>query len=360
MTGIPSVHVGTFLADKTVLTDLMRIRAPYSELPWAEQAVPQLQREWKLHAVAQDSNTGYDGALFSTEINGKPHFFFFHQGTNHYRDVPSLGRIVTGKEPQQAADARRFVEQGKALIAQRYPGQDLPTIQVGFSLGGPLASLCAAPDEPIITYESPGPKEILEAKGIDPKSVSPRLLEILSPHANFINSFGTHIGTVIEAGPKFWEPKRVSTLDFIANSVRSHRRQRLCDGLESMDDFNARPAEAVGRPNQIWDAFREYIADYIGEKPDLGERALASTAQVIDAMQLDEKFIHAVGNGANALLSYMSDLYTRFREKEKPMRVRTHPAVERDLVKQVDVSPSTFQARVRESRTMAEGRSSAV
>lgn len=355
MVGSPNITVGNFVADKTLLTDLMRIRAPYKDMPWAAQQVSPLQMKWQLHAVAQKSPIGYDGALFSTEIDGKTHYFIFHQGTNDALDLPSLSRIVTGNEPQQALDAKRFSAYARNYIAKQHPGEDIPLVQIGYSLGGPLAVLSARPEEPIITYESPGVKEILSNKGIDSASVGNHLLEILSPHATFINSCGTHVGKVLEAGPKFWAPKQISLLDYVIGSIFAHRRKRLCDGLSTLDELKTVPAAETGRPADVWDSFREYIGDYIGENPNILERHLASTAEVIDKMGWDKQFIQAIGAGTNAVFSAITKKYEEEAAKENApdIRIRTHPYVKKENVQDVDLSvnappasPGSFATRV--------------
>lgn len=344
----PGIDINGFSASRDLLADLILLRSPYDNVEWERRELPPLRLEWKLHAVSENGTHGYDGALFSTRIDGQRRFFIFHQGTNDPSDLPSLARLAAGQAPQQLADARRFTSEARALIADRFPDEaEAPVVQVGYSLGGPLAAICAEPHEPIITYESPGIRAPLEAANRNLASFEGRLLNVLSPHSNFINSLGEHLGDVLDAGEKYWAPARVSIPNFVDLSIRSHRRTRLHEGLGTLPALEAKTAAEAGRPDQPWDALREYIADHMSERPSVQERLLATTAETIDRLKYDEKFMDAVGKGLNGVLGYLAEVYTRTLGKEKPMTVRTHPQVRAQLL---TPSAKGFAGRIADGR----------
>lgn len=313
------VSIDGYSVSKNLLTDLTKLRPPYDEVPVAYDDFGQkLDGDWKLHAVSENSRTGYDGALFSTEIDGSPHYFVYHQGTNDIKDMPSIARLGNGKPPQQMPEACAFSKQAQELIARKHPGEDIPIVQVGYSLGGAIAILACEEGQPAIVFDSPGTEKILKAQGRDPEAIGKRTLEVVSPHPNFVNSHESHIGEVLVAGEKFWQTDKVSIDDFIRMSSQAHRIKNIGLALAGMDEFPTTPAKESGRPNEVWDALREYIDDYKGQNPTLGERTLETTADVMDKLSLDKALTQLVVSGADAIASRFSRKYAEGEGQDYP------------------------------------------
>lgn len=324
----PATHVGGYPVSKSLLCDLTKIRAPYNDIP-IENAYTgkKLEHDWTLHLISDDSRVGYDGALFSAQIGGKPHYFIYHQGSNDVKDIPSVARLGRGRMPQQADDAKAFNAKAMAHIQQRHPGEDVPVTQVGYSLGSSLAMLVADDKQPIIAFEGVGSKKFLEEQGFDSQSIGQRTLEVLSPHPNAINSHEEHVGGILYAGEKFWQTNRASVMDFARMTAQTHNIKNIGLALATMDEFPQMPASEVKRPTEVFDALGEYLDDYVGKDASLREKALKGTTELLDKTGIDKLITAMVVIGADTLTSKISK---ELMERNSPQAYRrpvTHPDV---------------------------------
>lgn len=324
----PALQVGGYDVSKGLLTDLTKIRAPYDNVP-VENAYTgkKLEHGWTLHLISDDSRTGYDGALFSAEVDGKPHFFIYHQGSNNIQDIPSIARLGRGKLPQQTDEAKAFTAKAMAHIHELHPENDVPVAQVGYSLGAALAMLVADDKQPIITFEGVGSKKLLSAQGYDPEAIGKRTVEILSPHPNAVNAHEEHVGGIIEAGEKFWQTERASIMDFARMTGQTHNIKNIGLALADMDDFTATPANQVKRPTEAFDALGEYLDDYVGKDASLRERALATSANVMDALWIDKLLTKLLVVGADTVASKISEELIERNAPQAYRRPVTHPEV---------------------------------
>lgn len=332
----PVTQAGDYGISKSLLLDLTKIRAPFDDIP-VENAYTgkKLELDWTLHLISDNNRTGYDGALFSAEIDGRPHYFIYHQGANNIKDFPSIARLANGKPPQQTDEALRFTDQAMRYIAERHPGErDIPTAHVGYSIGGAMAILACRDGQPVIAFDPPGTRRLVEAQGRNPKQLGKRVLEVLSPHANAINAYGRHIGSVIEAGPAYWQTEKVSTGDFIRMTVDSHRLRTLGIGLAEMDDFTAVPANEAKRTSESFDAFRDYLSDHMGKNPTWRERALSVTAAVMDTLWLDKLGTRIAVAGADRIATRFSKGLAEQSTAEQSRRPSTHPDVRHHVPQQ--------------------------
>lgn len=324
----PVVEVGGYGISKSLLLDLTKIRVPYSNVP-VEQAYigKKLENDWTLHLISDASRTGYDGALFSVDIDGQPHYFIYHQGANNVKDIPSIARLANGKVPQQAPEACAFSNKAMEYIADRHPHQDVPVTQVGYSLGGALAMLACRQGQPLIAFDAPGCKKLLEKQGFDVEEVSGRTLEIISPHANAVNAHGKHIGNVLEAGGKYWQTDRVSIADYTRMSAHSHHIRTIGLSLAEMEDFTPAPAGETRRPTTVFNGFREYLSDSMGENPSLRERGLSATATVMGTLGLDKLITKLVVVSADTIAGAFSKELAEKGQPQESHRPATHPDV---------------------------------
>lgn len=330
----PVVNVGGYDISKSLLLDLTKIRAPYDNVPLENARTgKKLELDWKLHMLSDESKMGYDGALFSTSINGEPHYFIYHQGANSLKDAPSIARLANGKPPQQMREACEFSDKAMEYIAARHPNKDVPVAQVGFSLGGAMAMIACRQGQPVITFDAPGTKKLIESQGRNPEEIGAHVLEVLSPHPNAINAHEEHIGAVIEAGEKYWKTDKASVGGFIRMSVETHRMRNIGLGLASMDDFTTTPAKDLNRPHEVFDAFAEYVDDSIGENPELGERILANTLAVMDTLWIDKLITKVMVVGADKIGSKISKGMAE-GEISQPQRPVTPKEVEKQNGKQ--------------------------
>ncbi|MCH2546458.1 MAG: hypothetical protein MK052_02455 [Alphaproteobacteria bacterium] len=326
----PSLIVGNVRVTQDFLVDITKLRPPYDHVPAQQEAQvsSKLENNWKLHMISDVSRTGYDGALFSTEIEGKPHYVIYHQGTNDFKDLPSIARLANCKSPQQLDEAVTFTQQAQELVEKKHPGEDAPLIQSGYSLGGALAILASNEDQPVITFEAPVTKKMLKAAGRDTEAMGENVLEVLSPHANFINSNDAHVGEVLAAGKKFWtlqpdleQPRNMASFeDFVGMTAETHRIQNLSRGLDSLKTLEAKPFDETGRPEKAWGAITQYADDFVNKEqnhePEREERRFARVTALADRFNIDD-FI--VNTGAQILDKFASSLSRRYAENDKSL-----------------------------------------
>lgn len=348
----PAFSLGSLSVGKSLLTDLTKLRPPFDDVPIEQEDYgKKLDHEWKLHKVSGASADGYDGALFSTEINGKPHYVIYHQGTNNFRDSPSIASIADGKEPQQVADARKFVQEAEDIIAANHPQQDATLIHSGYSLGGALAILTSGKGQPVITLDAPGTRNIARKMGLDVAELDSRVLEVLSPHPNYVNSHGAHVGQILAAGEKFLNRERngrkVSVGDFMQYGWQSHRIRNIGLGLASLQQLDTTPATETAHPQDVFAAFRMYLDDNMGENPSLGERALSFTAKLLDTLWLDKLATKLVAGTASRVTGNMD---RKLREgTDSYPSPQTHSAVQ--LIVPPQPQPEQEQVAVAEQDT---------
>ncbi|MBM3618389.1 MAG: hypothetical protein FJX23_07565, partial [Alphaproteobacteria bacterium] len=100
-----------------------------------------LTYKWTLLAREHNSNTGFDGALFKAEIDGKPQYFIYNLCSDDTGDVATIGKMVNGHRPVAARNAKEFMEESLASIHKLHPEKDVPIVHVGYSLGGALTEM---------------------------------------------------------------------------------------------------------------------------------------------------------------------------------------------------------------------------
>lgn len=322
----PILTIGDYPVSKELLTDLTKLRPPYDDIDVHQDNFgKKLAHEWTLHKISDASAIGYDGALFSAEIDGKPHYFIYHQGTNNLKDLPSVARLYNGKEPQQMQEARKFTAQALEIIARNHPGETVPVAQVGYSLGGALAILSSDEKQPVIALDPPGTYSVLKAQGSDLQSIGNRVLEVLSPHPNHVNSHDRHIGTLLYAGEKFWKAPRASIKDFMDMAMQSHRLRSLGLGLASMDTFPTTPAAQSTHPQRVFEAFRTYMREYRSPFPTFDERFLSNASIVMGALRIDRLATKIAVTSADFIASRLA-IRTNATKDQSP-RLQTNPAV---------------------------------
>lgn len=354
MTGImgakkPVVEVGGYGVSKDLLLDLVKIREPYDQEGIHSLRAMRKQRlahDWTLHMTTEDNNVGYGGALLSAEIDGKPHYFIYHEGSNDIKDIPSIARLANGKRPQQTDHADRFNIEAQEFIAKQHPGEDVPIIQVGYSLGGVLAMLVSSKEQPIISIEPPGTRKLMENIGVDTEQIGRRTLEILSPHPNIINSHGPHTGKVLIAGEKFWKTDEATVMDFIRMTIATHKNKAIYDGLKQMDTFNTTPAPELEYPTEAFDGFIEYLDDMIGENPSREERVLRGTAEVMDKIWLDKLLTRIIAESADRIAGKLTDGLSAITDLDAYTPHTTHPEVDRGDVDKVFLDALMMQEAV--------------
>lgn len=322
----PILTIGGYPVSKDLLTDLTKLRPPFDDIDvHHDNFGKKLAYEWTLHKISGASATGYDGALFSTEIDGKPHYFIYHQGTNNLKDLPSVARLYNGKEPQQMPEARAFNTLALEIIAKNHPDMAVPIVQVGYSLGAALAILSGDDNQPVIAFDPPGTYTALKTQGKNLQTVGNRVLEVLSPHPNHVNSHDRHIGALLYAGEKFWKSHRASLSDFMDMAMQSHRLRSLGLGLASMDAFTTTPAAQSTHPKRVFEAFRTYIREYKSPFPTFDERFLANASAVMSALRIDRLVTKLAVASADFIASRLA-IRTDTAKNQSP-RLQTNPAV---------------------------------
>lgn len=322
----PVLTIGGYPVSKELLTDLTKLRPPYDDIDVHQDNFgKKLAYEWTLHKTSGASAIGYDGALFSAVIEGKPHYFVYHQGTNNLKDLPSVARLYNGKEPQQMQEARKFTAQASEIIASRHPNDAVPVVQVGYSLGGALAILASDEKQPVIALDPPGTYAVLKAQGHDLQSISNRVLEVLSPHPNHVNAHDRHIGALLYAGEKFWKTPRASIKDFMDMAMQSHRLRSLGLGLASMDEFTVVPAAQSAHPQRVFEAFRTYMREYRSPFPTFDERFLSNSSIVMGALRIDRLITKLAVSSADFIASRLA-IRTNASKDQIP-QLQTNPAV---------------------------------
>lgn len=285
----PQVTFGGITISRDMLVDLTRLRPPFADGTFdAPTPDNPLSQPWHEHLGSPPSRTGYEGALFSTELNGEKRYFLYHQATNDMLDLPSVTALANGKPVPQLPEAQAFTEQAKAYIAATDPGHSAPVIQTGYSLGAAMAILASEPDQPVITFDPPATKAALAHMGKDTPQTADRILEILSPHPNMINAHGAHVGHTLVAGQKYWQNPAASLEDFFTMTLHSHHSKNLAKGLKGMDTLPTIPAaQRTDFPTEAWDAFREYMHDQVNKDSPFKSRAYKLVADVADTIGID-------------------------------------------------------------------------
>jgi hypothetical protein len=346
----PTVSLGGYSLSKSLLTDLTKLRPPFDDLPVTKDHFgKKLENQWQLLSISAASRTGYDGALFSTLIDGKPHYFIYHQGTNDVKDIPSFMSIANGKPPQQMEEARAYSDEVERLIKLRHPGEQVPLTHVGYSLGAGIAILASKDGQPVVAFDPPGTKKILHAMGRDTAPMAQTVLEVLSPHPNFCNANGEHVGQVLTVGEKFWKTDKVSIGDFVNMSVQCHRIKNLGLALAGMDNFTTTSSAEANYPTQVWDAANLYMHENLNRQSSFGERMLASMVNLGSAIKLDTVLTKLTVATGDAIARRISRAYAEDPIRDDYFqRPVTHPDIE------YIVEPGTKPTQEFSTRTITE------
>ena len=288
------ITVADYPVTRELLLDLTRLRAPFGRFDRAAEPRIDTHHTWQLHFHSDASANGYDGALFSSYINGKPTYVIFHQGSNDRRDFPTLMKLANQKMPQQLADAHEFTQEATDFIHQQHPDEEVDILHVGYSLGAALAILTCHDNQPVIAIESPGVSSLLEKLGRSPQNVGKHVLEILSPLANLVNAHGSHIGQILQPGERDWDATECSLNDFLKLTAESHRlsdiRQRIIDEPE----LTTTPANEVEHADTVFEAFQEYLGDCKDHSPSFRLRLQEALTDLLVSTKLDDVLTTAV------------------------------------------------------------------
>lgn len=217
--------------------------------------------EWTLLDREQNPHTGYDGALFSAMVEGKPQYFIYHLNSNDTGDIGTIGLMVNGHRPEQAINAQEFTDRCLSRIEALHPKRDVPIVDVGYSLGGALAEMVDRKERPTVLFDSPPASAVLDAENVPQAQRDKNVLTVLGPHPALFNSHGRHNGEVLIAGEKFWKTERVSFNDFWRMNEANHELCEIGKRLENMPEWKTVPAAESGRSSHLFDAFVEYIQD---------------------------------------------------------------------------------------------------
>lgn len=294
-----SLRIGDYDMKREVLLDLTKMREPFPKaeavgepqgaagerrrvfpipIPyWPDER--ETTYSWKLHARESNRRTGYDAALLSAEIDGKEHYFIYHLNSNDTGDVGTIGLLINGKRPEQATNAQEFADRCVERIRAMHPGEDVPIVDVGYSLGGALLELTDRKGRPAVVIDSPPVSIVLDKEGVPQERRGQDLLTVLGPHSGIYNSHGKHHGRLLVAGEKFWQTDRVSIPDFWRMNQANHELSFLGKALEKMPEWKTIPAEESQRPAHLFDAFAAYVREHTQDRP-LGWSERQLVAQV--------------------------------------------------------------------------------
>lgn len=341
------IRLGDIEISDTLLADLSLLCAPHQRdedaKPFAEP-----QYEWEEHFRSDFSApSGYDGILFSTNIDGTPTYVISHLGSNDGRDVPSLHAIARQKTPPQLKAANAFTDKVYDYVTERHPNEKADILHVGHSLGGALAVLLGNKHIPSIAFEAPGVEGILRHQRKSIQATEDYVLEVLSPHATLINSYGSHVGNVMTPGEKEDTSDRYTVADFLSLTVRAHQLDHIHEAIASGNYTPPVPAHVINRPNTIFQAYREFVSDCCNSS--IKAKASRWTNNILMATRLDR----GITGSFIAAWNYFPDLFANMLtgtsiEGELP---ELQEAIERELK---DLQAENDNAVLMEKETASE------
>lgn len=313
-----SLKIGNYTLDREVLSDLTKLRRPFpkvaevegrgdkllattrqaklpkalkkrrvSEFPipnWPDER--EMTYHWTLHAQESNPQTGYDGALLSAEVNGQKHYFIYSLCSNDTGDVGTIGLMLNGHRPEQVLNAQQFSDACIRKIRARHPGEDVPIVHVGYSLGGALTELVNKQGRPAIVFDSPPVSAVQDQEAVPQAKRDEALLSVVGPHDAIFNSHGRHNGQILVAGEKFWQTNHVSFDDFWRMNEANHELSVLGKALDAMPEWKTFPSQQWNRATHLIDAFVDYLdANTEGRKPALDEDILIKKVKKMQTAQ---------------------------------------------------------------------------